>query len=98
MSTYKELLAQRAELEKKIEAERSAARAQALATVRELCAEHGITAADLAPSASKGKPRGTGAVPAKYRDPATGATWTGRGKEPAWIRGLDKKAFLITPT
>jgi DNA-binding protein H-NS len=37
-------------------------------------------------------------VPAKYRDPATGATWTGRGKEPAWIRGLDKKAFLITPT
>jgi DNA-binding protein H-NS len=32
MSTYKELLAQRAELEKKIEAERAAARATALTT------------------------------------------------------------------
>ncbi|WP_312589035.1 H-NS histone family protein [Comamonas terrigena] len=95
MSTYKELLAQRAELEKKIEAERSNARAQALATVRALCAEHGITPADLAPSASKGKPRVTGAVPAKYRDPATGATWTGRGKEPVWIRGQDRDSFRI---
>ena len=95
MSTYKELLAQRAELEKKIELERAAARAKALATVRELCAEHGITADDLAPSASKGKPRSTGTVPPKYRDPATGQTWTGRGKEPTWIRGQDRNAFLI---
>ena len=95
MSTYKELLAQRAELEKKIEAERAIERAKALTTVRELCAEHGITADDLAPSASKGKPRVTGAVPAKYRDPATDATWTGRGKEPTWIRGQDRAAFLI---
>ena len=96
MSTYQELLAQRAELEKKIEAERAIERAKALTTVRELCAEHGITAADLETSASKGKPRVTGAVPPKYRDPATGATWTGRGKEPVWIRGQDRDAFLIT--
>ena len=99
MSTYKELLAQRAELDKKIEAERATARAQVLATVRELCAEHGITAADLAPGATKTKPRATATatVPAKYRDPATGQTWTGRGKEPAWIRGQDRSTFLITP-
>ena len=95
MSTYQELLAQRAELEKKIEAERAIERAKALTTVRELCAEHGITADDLAPSASKKQPRATGVVPAKYRDPATGQTWTGRGKEPVWIRGKDRAAFLI---
>jgi DNA-binding protein H-NS len=96
MSTYQELLAQRAELEKKIEAERAIERAKALTTVRELCAEHGITAADLESSASKKKPRPTGTtVPAKYRDPATGATWTGRGKEPTWIRGQARDAFLI---
>lgn len=98
MNTYRTLLAQRAELDKKIETERAAARAAALTTVRELCAEHGITPADLAPSASKGKPRATGVVPAKYRDPATGATWTGRGKEPVWIRGQDRDGFLITAT
>ena len=98
MSTYKELLAQRAELEKKIEIERAAARAQALTTVRQLCTEHGITPADLAPSASKSKPRATGVVPAKYHNPETGDTWTGRGKEPVWIRGQDRGAFLISTT
>lgn len=98
MTTYQELLAQRAELEKKIEAERAIERAKALTTVRELCAEHGITADDLAPSASKKQPRATGVVPAKYRDPATGATWTGRGKEPTWIRDKDRDAFLIPAT
>ena len=66
--------------------------------VRELCAEHRIAGADLAPSASKGKPRVTGAVPPKYRDPVTGQTWTGRGKEPVWIRGKDRAAFLIPTT
>lgn len=36
-------------------------------------------------------------VPAvqKYRDPATGVTWSGRGKEPAWIRGKKREKFLI---
>jgi DNA-binding protein H-NS len=31
----------------------------------------------------------------KYRDPASGATWSGRGKEPVWIRGKDREQFLI---
>jgi DNA-binding protein H-NS len=32
----------------------------------------------------------------KYRDPATGATWSGRGKAPAWLAGAkDRTAYLI---
>jgi DNA-binding protein H-NS len=32
----------------------------------------------------------------KYRDPATGRTWTGRGKPPNWIVGVsDRSALLI---
>src|SRR2546427_12966376 len=34
-------------------------------------------------------------APAKYRDPATGATWTGRGKPPNWIKDQDRDDFLI---
>lgn len=35
-------------------------------------------------------------VPAKYRDPESGATWTGRGRAPAWIaEAADRDAFLI---
>lgn len=33
---------------------------------------------------------------AKYRDPATGNTWSGRGKPPLWIKGKNKDDFLIT--
>jgi DNA-binding protein H-NS len=32
----------------------------------------------------------------KYRDPATGVTWSGRGPAPAWLAGAkDRTAFLI---
>ncbi|WP_282892473.1 H-NS family nucleoid-associated regulatory protein, partial [Xanthobacter autotrophicus] len=34
-------------------------------------------------------------VSAKYLDPNSGATWTGRGKPPAWIAGKDRDQFLI---
>jgi DNA-binding protein H-NS len=39
-------------------------------------------------------------VPIKYRDPDTGATWTGRGKPPRWIsaaeaEGKKRSDFLI---
>ncbi|MFT4065714.1 H-NS family nucleoid-associated regulatory protein [Paraburkholderia sp.] len=33
---------------------------------------------------------------AKYRDPATGATWTGHGRAPGWIAGVkDRTPFLV---
>ena len=31
----------------------------------------------------------------KYRDPDTGLTWAGRGLTPKWMRGKNKKQFLI---
>lgn len=41
-----------------------------------------------------------GKVPAKYRDPKTGKTWSGRGMTPVWLReaeesGKKRKAFAI---
>ncbi|SAK48008.1 histone family protein nucleoid-structuring protein H-NS [Caballeronia pedi] len=37
-----------------------------------------------------------GPQPAKYRDPKSGATWSGRGKAPAWLAGArDRTKFLI---
>ncbi|GAB2902064.1 hypothetical protein GCM10027093_43840 [Paraburkholderia jirisanensis] len=41
-------------------------------------------------SASKGK------LPPKYRDPKTGATWSGHARPPAWIKDVkDRSKFLI---
>lgn len=40
------------------------------------------------------------AVPAKFRDPATGTTWSGRGRTPVWLskyleQGRTKEEFTI---
>jgi DNA-binding protein H-NS len=43
---------------------------------------------------SKGQPKG--AQPPKYRNPKTGATWSGRGPAPAWLASVkDRTRFLI---
>ena len=97
MTSYKELLQQRAELDKQIENARKEALSSAIAQVRALVAEYGLTEADI--FSTKKTPRsasnGERTVAPKYRDPATGATWTGRGKPPLWIAGKDRLNFLI---
>lgn len=90
MDNLQSLLEQRAEIERKIAEAQRTQRADAIAKVRSLMAEHGLTTADLngrtraAPAASG--PRAGGKVPPKYRNAATGETWSGRGLQPKWLR------------
>jgi DNA-binding protein H-NS len=96
--TLKDLLQQRQALEKAIAEARQNEIVTAVAKVREIVAEYGLTAQDVFPGragkASAAK-LGSGKVAAKYRDPATGQTWTGRGKAPKWIDGQNREQFLI---
>jgi DNA-binding protein H-NS len=45
-------------------------------------------------SSTKKRAKGTklrdqrGTVKAKYKDPNSAATWTGRGRKPAWVQGI----------
>ena len=93
MSEYQNLLAQKAALEAQIATAQAEHKAEGIAAARALIQEHGLTAADVFP---QGKAKGSVGAP-KYRDPATGATWTGRGKPPNWIVGKDRTPFQITP-
>lgn len=94
--TYKELLAQREALEKAIAQARQNEISAAVNQVRELVAEYGLTVQDVFPGrASKASVKPASKVAAKYRDPATGQTWTGRGKAPKWIDGKDRNQFVI---
>ncbi|WP_126312986.1 H-NS family nucleoid-associated regulatory protein [Delftia acidovorans] len=94
MTEYQNLLAQKAALEAQIATAQAEAKAKAVTEARALIQEHGLTAADVFPAQGK-KAASVGAP--KYRDPASGATWTGRGKPPNWINGKDRTPFQITP-
>ena len=91
-TTYKELLDQQRELDAKIVAARRAERPQAIETIRALMAQFDITVSELA---AKPDPRRGGSAQPKYRDPTSGATWSGMGREPRWIAGKDRSAFAI---
>lgn len=87
MPDLSELLAQKAALEQQIVDAQREQRAQAIAQVRALMAEHGLTLADLG-SRAAASPRkaGSGKVAPKFRNPATGDTWSGRGLQPNWLK------------
>jgi DNA-binding protein H-NS len=100
MSSYQELLAQRAalekqtaELEKALANARRAERAGVINQIKSLMAEHGLTVEDLGgKSNSAGKSGGKSSANAgrkvapKFKNAATGETWTGRGLKPKWIQ------------
>lgn len=96
MATYKELKAQKVELDQLIEEARKAEVGAAIQKIRSLMAEFNISVADLSGKSREtvGKKAG-GKVAPKYRDPVSAATWTGRGKAPRWIEGKDRNDFLI---
>jgi len=87
MSSLSELLAQKAALEKQIADAQREEKSGAIAQVKALMAEHGLTLADLsARGAAAPKRVGASKVAAKYRNAATGDSWTGRGLQPNWLK------------
>ncbi|SDZ80904.1 MULTISPECIES: H-NS family nucleoid-associated regulatory protein [Acidovorax] len=95
MSSYKELLKQREDLERKINEARRNELSEAVAQVRALVAEFGLTAQDVFPAGRARSASAGSKVAPKYRNPATGQTWTGRGKPPKWIQNENREQFAI---
>jgi DNA-binding protein H-NS len=85
MASVAELLAQKAAIEQQIADVQRAERANAVAKVRALMAEHGLTLADLSSKSTAPKRTGSKVAP-KYRNSATGDTWSGRGLQPKWLK------------
>lgn len=91
MPSVAELIAQRAEIEKMIAEAQREEKSSAIAQVKALMTQHGLTMADLSARAPSGPrrssgPRAGGKVAAKYRDPSSGKEWSGRGLKPTWLR------------
>ncbi|WP_080430456.1 H-NS histone family protein [Burkholderia ubonensis] len=90
--TYQQVKAELEKLQQEAEVLRQQEAAAVLAEVREKVAEYGLTEQDIF-----GRKRSAHIpVPPKYQDPKTGATWSGRGKPPAWIANVrNRDRFLI---
>ena len=98
MAIYQELKAQAEALPQQAEAARRAEIAAVVAEIQAKMNEYGITLDDLKGGAKKAKTRGV--VAAKYRNPATGESWSGRGRASRWLadelaKGRTKDAFLV---
>ncbi|MBT8564266.1 H-NS histone family protein [Polynucleobacter paneuropaeus] len=95
MSSYKELLAQREQLDKQIKEVIAREKADGIAKAKLIIDQYHLSASDLFSRKSGSGPKSSGKVAPKYRNPANGETWTGRGKAPKWIEGRDRSSFLI---
>lgn len=104
MVTLEKVQAKLAKLQAQADALIKKQSSDVLARIRDLMEKHGLTVADIDAHVG-GKKRGrkpgsqaavSTATSARYRDPKTGATWTGHGRAPAWIASVkDRTKFLI---
>jgi DNA-binding protein H-NS len=101
MSSLPELMAQKEALERRIADARRSERADAIQRICALMNQYGLTPADLnAKGGASGRSRKGSKVPAKYRDPASGSSWSGRGLQPNWLKaalasGRDLTEFAV---
>ncbi|MFT4046710.1 MAG: H-NS histone family protein [Solimonas sp.] len=102
MTTYSELLQQIENLTRQAENLRKSEIETVIAEIREQMEKYGITVADLGPQKSSGRVarKSASKVPAKYRNSATGETWSGRGRTPKWLadaeaKGQKRESFAV---
>lgn len=86
--TAAELDAAAAELKAQADGLRKQEKTDAIARIKTAMAEYGITAADLGIKGGESKRNRTPKSGAKYRNPTTGETWTGKGRNPKWVSAI----------
>ncbi|MGP8434962.1 H-NS family nucleoid-associated regulatory protein [Paraburkholderia fungorum] len=105
MATLESLQAKIQKLQAQAEALATKRSSAVIEKIKNLMAQHGLTTADI-DAHTGGRKRGrkpstevavkSSGSAAKYRDPKTGATWSGRGRAPAWIvSAKDRSKFLV---
>ncbi|WP_041744238.1 H-NS histone family protein [Paraburkholderia xenovorans] len=105
MATLEQIQARLKKLQAQAEAIVAKQSSAVLETIRGLMEKHGLTTKDIdahlgskkrGPKAGAKAAAKTAKSVAKYRDPKSGATWTGHGRAPAWIANVkDRAKFLI---
>ena len=94
--SVEELQRQQAEIDRKIRDKQEATKKAVIDQIVAVVNQYNIPVDELVDALGglKIKRKGVKATQ-KFQDPVTGATWSGRGKEPLWIRGKDRSKFRI---
>lgn len=105
MSKLDELLEQQQRIQEEIDQIRKEERSEAIKQIKALVDKYQIKSSSIfgkkrtkrvetteaGEEPSKPRPK----LPPKYRDPETGKTWTGQGREPSWLKGKNREEYLI---
>ncbi|WGS46882.1 H-NS histone family protein [Burkholderia sp. JSH-S8] len=92
MSSYRELIEKRAQLDSEIAEARARERSAVIEEIKWLMAEFEINPVELGKST---RGRRLGPTQPLYWNPKTGATWSGRGRPPKWIVLSNIDAYRI---
>ncbi|WDD90189.1 H-NS histone family protein (plasmid) [Burkholderia sp. FERM BP-3421] len=93
---YVALVAQLEALDAQIKVLREVERDAAIGQIKALMKEFDISVVDLQERVLQKRTAKRMSTGPKYRDPTAGRTWSGRGRQPAWL-GDDPAAFLVQP-
>jgi len=63
--------------------------------MKELLLRHGFNPGELTSARAVKSASSPRQIAPLYRDPVSGATWSGRGTEPNWIKGRDRETFKV---
>jgi DNA-binding protein H-NS len=95
MATFKELQDQIAKLKQDAEEVRLKEIGGAIAQIKSLMTEYGITVQDIEGSGRRKGSKGSTLSNVQFKDDS-GNTWSGRGRMPAWLKGKDKEKFRVS--
>ncbi|WP_332391770.1 H-NS histone family protein [Burkholderia ubonensis] len=97
MTAYRDLKAKIRALQVQAELARKNEVQRVIEEIQKVIAEFDLKPGDLFADIRRKTRRVRRRAPAlaKYRDPASGAVWSGRGRTPRWIAGQDREKFLI---
>lgn len=94
MATFKELQDQIAKLKQDAEEVRSREIEDAIAKIKSLMNDYGITVQDIESFGRRKGGKASSLANVQFKDDS-GNTWSGRGRMPAWLKGKDKEKFRI---
>ena len=95
MATYRELQAEIERLQQEAQVAREAEKSAVIEQIRQMIVEYRIYPQELGVRLQPQKDTSRSPRPAKYRDPATGATWSGAGRAPRWMDGKNREDFAV---